>query len=243
MTIELRPPRPEEEAPLRDLFTEAFGDRDFTDLFFSAGYSPDRCLAAYDGGLLAALHWFDCSVKEKKAAYLYGIAAFRACRGRGIGSALIRAALAELKARGYGSILLVPAEESLFGYYERLGFRQVGTIREQVITAGAPVPIRALTAGEYAEARRSLLPENAVMQEGPCLELLSGYARFYATQHALAAVTDGMVWELLGELSQASGLIAALGLPAATVRSPGPGRPFAMGIGVDGPLYLGLALD
>jgi len=156
---------------------------------------------------------------------------------------LIRAALAELKARGYGSILLVPAEESLFGYYERLGFRQVGTIREQVITAGAPVPIRALTAGEYAEARRSLLPENAVMQEGPCLELLSGYARFYATQHALAAVTDGMVWELLGDKKDAPGILGALGIPEATLRTPGADTPFAMGLGLGGPVHFGLALD
>ena len=68
MTIELRPPRPGEESALGALFTEAFGDEAFTDLFFRTGYAPDRCLTAFDGNLLAALHWFDCALDGKRAA-------------------------------------------------------------------------------------------------------------------------------------------------------------------------------
>ena len=243
MTIELRHPRPGEEAALRALFTEAFGDEDFTDLFFGRGYSRSRCLGAYDGELLAALHWFDCTLIGEKAAYVYGIAAFQAQRGRGIGSELIRGALEKLQELGYRHILLVPAGESLFGYYERFGFRAVSTIREMEIGAGEPLPIRRLTVSEYAAARRKLLPERGLLQEGPCLELLSGYAEFYAAGAALAAVTGDMVWELLGDEAAAPGLIAALGLKSATVRMPGPGPSFAMGIGTGGPIYLGLSFD
>ena len=243
MTIELRHPRPGEEAALRALFTEAFGDEDFTDLFFQRGYSRERCLAAFEGALLGALHWFDCTLEGKKAAYVYGIAAFRHCRGRGIGSALIRAAVETLQREGYERILLVPAEESLFGYYERFGFRAVSTIREQTIEAAALLPLRKLTADEYTAARRKLLPKASLLQEGPCLALLSGYADFYATDRAVAAVSGDMVWELLGDGADAPGLIAALGLETATVRMPGPGRPFAMALGGAGECYLGLALD
>ena len=243
MTIELRHPRPGEEQKLRELFTEAFGDAGFTDLFFGRGYSPSRCLGAFDGELLAALHWFDCTLMGEKAAYVYGIAAFQAQRGRGIGSELIRGALEKLQELGYRQILLVPAGESLFGYYERFGFRAVSTIREVEIGAGEPLPIRRLTVSEYAAARRNLLPERGLLQEGPCLELLSGYAEFYATPRALTAVTGDMVWELLGDGADAPGLIAALGLEAATVRMPGPGRPFAMALGGAEDIYLGLALD
>ena len=243
MTIDFRQPRSEEEAPLRALFTEAFGDEGFTDLFFRTGYAPERCLAAFDGALLAALHWFDCSLEGKKAAYIYGIAAFESCRGRGVGSALIRAALEVLEKRGYEAVFLVPAEPSLFGYYERFGFRAVSTIRELTLSASTPLPLRKLTAEEYAAARRKLLPKASLLQEGPCLALLSGYADFYATDRAVAAVSGNMVWELLGEISDAPGLIGALGLPTAAVRTPGPGRPFAMGLGTDGPMHLGLALD
>ena len=243
MTIEFRQPQPGEAASLRALFTEAFGDGGFTDLFFRTGYAPERCLAAFDGELLAALHWFDCSLEDKKAAYIYGIAAFKRCRGRGVGSALIRAALEVLEKRGYEAVFLVPAEPSLFGYYERFGFRAASTIREIPVAAGEPLPIRRLTVSEYAAARRKLLPERGLLQEGPCLELLSGYAEFYAAGEALAAVTGDTVWELLGDEAAAPGLIAALGLEKAPVRMPGPGRPFAMAWGGAGECYLGLALD
>ena len=238
MTIELRRPNAAEEADLRRLFTEAFGDAAFTDLFFRLGFSPDRCLAAFDGELLGALHWFDCRLEGQKAAYIYGIAAFERCRGRGVGSALIRAALEWLDC----PIFLVPAEESLFGYYERFGFRQAGTIREERIEAGTPLPLRKLTLAEYAETRPRLLPPRSLDQTS-CLPLLEGYADFYATPRAIAAVSGAFVWELLGDRADAPGLIAALGLDSATVRTPGPGRPFAMGIGATGPVHLGLALD
>ncbi|MBQ8354224.1 MAG: GNAT family N-acetyltransferase [Oscillospiraceae bacterium] len=243
MTIELRHPHPGEEAALRELFTEAFGDEAFTDLFFAKGYSRSRCLVAFAGELLAALHWFDCTLDGEKAAYVYGIASFKAQRGRGIGSELIRGAVEKLQELGYRRILLVPAGESLFGYYERFGFRAVSTIREMEIGAGEALPIRRLTVSEYAAARRTLLPERGLLQEGACLELLSGYAEFYAAGGAVAAVTGDMVWELLGDEAAAPGLIAALGLERAAVRMPGPGRPFAMALGGTGDCYLGLALD
>ena len=242
MTIEFHPPHPVEEAGLRALFTEAFGDAAFTDLFFRTGYSPDRCMAAFDGKLLAALHWFDCSLDGKKAAYVYGIAAFAACRGQGIGSKLIRFSVEYLQNRGYEVIALVPAEESLFPYYERFGFRAAGTISEKRVTATAPLPILPLTASEYADARRKLLPTHSLQQDA-CLPLLAGYADFYATPRAIAAVSGQMVWELLGEEADAPGLIAALSLESATVRTPGGDRPFAMAIGAQAPIYLGLALD
>lgn len=243
MTIELRHPLPQEELRLRELFTEGFGDEGFTDLFFRTGYASERCLAAFDRELLAALHWFDCTLEGERTAYVYGIATFERCRGRGIGSALIRSALAELERLGYEAVFLVPAGESLFAYYERFGFRTVSTIREERVHAAAPLPIRKLTAGEYAQVRRKLLPDHSLLQEGPCLELLGGYASFYATEHAAAAVSEDMVWELLGDVSEAPGLIAALGLESATVRTSGQGRSFAMGLGIEGPIYLGLALD
>lgn len=242
MTIELRPPHPGEEDALRALFTEAFGDAAFTDLFFRTGFSPDRCLAAFDGRLLAALHWFDCSLDGRKAAYVYGIAAFESCRGQGVGSKLIRFSVEYLQTHGYEAIALVPAEESLFPYYERFGFRAAGTISEKRIPAAAPLPIRTLTPSEYAEARRKRLPAHSLQQDS-CLPLLAGYADFYATPRAIAAVSGEMVWELLGEEADAPGLLAALSLPAATVRAPGSGRPFAMAIGAEAPIYLGLALD
>lgn len=243
MTIEFRPPLPGEETQLRALFTEAFGDAAFTDLFFSTGFSPDRCLVASDGDILAAQHWFDCSLDGKKAAYLYGIATFKMHQGKGIGSKLVLEGVAYLKKQGYAVILLVPAEESLFGYYKRFGFRTVSTIQEMTVTAGTPIPLRQLPTAEYARLRRAYLPEHSLLQQGACLDLLAGYASFFATEHAVAAVTGNMVWELLGDFGDAPGILASLGLESANVRTPGSGRPFAMAMGAEPPVYLGLALD
>lgn len=242
MTIEFRPPKHGEEGQLKELFTEAFHDAWFTELFFEKGYSPERCFLAAEGAVLAGLHWFDCTLREKKAAYVYGIAAFERCRGQGIGSRLIRAALEHLKER-CEVILLVPAGESLFGYYERFGFSAVSTIREERIAAGAPLPLRKLTVSEYAELRRRYLSENGVIQEGAALALLAGYADFYAAEHAICAVSGKVVWELLGDRSEAPGILGALGKDEAIVRTPGEGLPFAMGLGITEPVYFGLALD
>lgn len=243
MTIELRPPLACEEAQLRALFTEAFHDPGFTELFFEKGYAPDRCFAAAENGILAAMHWFDCSANGKRAAYVYGIATLERHRGRGIGSRLIRAGLAHLEGLGYEAVLLVPAEESLIGYYARFGFSAVSAIREARISAGTPLSLRRLSVSEYAALRRQHLPANGVLQEGPALELLAGYADFYATDRALCAVSGKMVWELLGSEADGPGILGALDIPEATVRSPGGGQPFAMGVGFDGPVYFGLALD
>ena len=242
MTIEFRPPRVGEEPQLQALFTEAFGDARFTELFFQRGYSPDRCFLAAERQVLAALHWFDCDLHGRRFAYVYGIAAFESCRGQGIGSALIRAAMAHLQQR-YEAILLVPAEEGLFGYYERFGFSAVSTICQETVLPGAPLPLRKLSTGEYAALRRKLLPPNGVIQEGAALELLDGYADFYATENALCAVSGRLIWELLGDKRDAPGILGALGIPEATVRTPGGSIPFAMGLGLDESVHFGLALD
>lgn len=244
MTIDLRPPLPGEEIELRALFTQAFGDEGgFTDLFFRTAHAPDRCRVASDGAVLAALYWFDCALGEKKIAYLYAIATEEAHRGKGVGTALIRDTLAHLTALGYAAAMLVPAQAHLFRYYERLGFSTAGRICEQTVSAGTPLPVRKLTVREYAGLRRAYLPENGVIQEGPVLDLLDGYADFYAADSAVCAVSGQMVWELLGDSSAAPGILAALNIPAAAVRAPGAERPFAMAYGLDGPVYLGLALD
>ena len=217
MTIEFRPPRPGEEGQLRALFTEAFHDAWFTELFFDRGYSPDRCFLAAETEVLAGLHWFDCTLRGRKVAYIYGIATFEKQRGKGIGSRLIQAALKHLE-QDYDAALLVPAEEGLFGYYERFGFRPVSSICEETIPAGTPLPLRKLSLFEYAALRRSHLPPNGVLQEGAALELL-------------------------GDKRDAAGILGALGIPEAIVRTPGSGKPFAMGIGLEALVHFGLALD
>ncbi len=241
MAIEFRPPRPEEFPQLHCLFVEVFGEPEFTDAFFRLGFSPERCLVAFDGQILGMLHWFDCALGGRPLAYLYAIAVKPAYQGRGIGSRLLRRALEGL--RDYAGVFLVPAEESLFSYYERFGFRICAHIREETVDSGDPLPLWTLSPAQFAARRRELLPPEGVIQEGPSLALLTSYAKFYAVPGAVAVVSGGAVLEFLGDRRQLPGLLAALGLGQAPVRMPGPGRPLVMGFGVPGPLYFGLPMD
>ena len=117
------------------------------------------------------------------------------------------------------------------------------TICQETVLSGAPLPLRKLSIRQYAALRRKHLPPNGVIQEGAALELLESYADFYATQNALCAVSGSMVWELLGDKRDAPGILGALGISEATVRTPGEGLPFAMGLGLDESVHFGLALD
>ncbi len=241
MAIEFRPPRPEELPQLRSLFLEAFGEPEFAADFFRLGFSPQRCLVAADGEVLGMLHWFDCALGEKRLAYLYAIAVRTDSRGKGIGSKLIRFSTAYLQ--NYDGILLVPAGESLFSYYKKLGFSPCSTISEDRVEAGRPVPLCQISTGELAVLRKNYLPPYGIRQEGPMMDLLGSFAKCYASPNALAIVSGGDVLEFLGDPQELPGILAALGLGAATVRMPGTGRSLAMGIGLEENLYFGLPLD
>ncbi len=241
MTIDIRPPRPEELPQLCHLFVEAFGEPEFAGDFFRSGFSPSRCLVAVEGKVLGMVHWFDCTLGEKRLAYLYAIAVRKDCRGKGIGSRLISFSTAYLQ--NYDGILLVPAEESLFSYYEKFGFSPCSTISECRVEAGKPVPLREISTGELTALRRKYLPPGGIRQEGPMLDLLGCFAKCYASSNALAIVSGGDVLEFLGEPQELPSVLAALGLGAAMVRMPGIGRVLAMGLGLEENLYFGLPLD
>ena len=252
MTIDR--PLPGQLPSLRRLWTQAFGDGEaFLDMFFSTGFSPDRCrCVTLEDETVAALYWFDAWLDGKKLAYLYAIATDSAHRGKGLCRSLMADTHSHLKASGYEGCLLVPAESSLFAFYGAMGYKTVSTIREFTACRGAsPVPLRRISPEEYAALRRGLLPPGSVLQEGATLAFLSAQACFYAGDGLLlAAQRDGarlVVPELLGDPGSAPAVLKALNAEHGTFRTPGRGKPFAMGLSLtDTPLpdaYFGLALD
>lgn len=236
---------------LKRLWKQAFGDPDtFIDLFFRHGYSPERCAyLSSEGRVTAALYWFDCSLAEKKWAYLYAIATDEAYRNQGLCRRLMTQTHEHLRRSGYAGTILVPGSKELFSFYEKLGYRTCCHVAETVCAAGVPAQLRSVEQAEYAALRKALLPEGGVVQEGETLDFLSSYSRFYAGDgFVLAASMDGktaIVHELLG-CADGPGITAALGAEAARIRSPGSGRPFAMYYPLTdapAPSYFGLALD
>ena len=238
---------------LRDLWKQAFGDpEEFIDCFFRVAYSPNRCRCVYRGDTLAAmLYWFDCSWDGKQLAYLYAVATEKSMQGQGICRTLVEDTHRHLKALGYEGSILVPRTEELFSMYEKLGYATCSHVRNFTCHAGTPIPLRQISAEEYAALRRQYLPENGVVQEGAALGLLGTYSTFYTGDHVLLAmyVDDGKctVCELLGDPEAAPGVIATLGHSEAKVRTPGKEEPFAMYHSLTGdpaaPGYFGLALN
>ena len=69
------------------------------------------------------------------AAYLYAVCTVPALRGRGHCRLLLQEAEQDLKRQGIRAAVLVPAEESLFGFYARFGYRTVFTCRTETVPA------------------------------------------------------------------------------------------------------------
>lgn len=246
-------PIPGQIPALQALWKQAFGDSEsFIHGFFSTAFSPDRCRCVFvNDRLAAALYWFDCCWEGKPLAYLYAVATDEAFRGQGLCRALTENTHAHLQRLGYHGCILVPGSRELFAMYQKLGYCVCSHVREFECKAGSPIPLRQLTAGEYAAARLQYLPRGGVVQEQETLQLLQAQASFYAGENCLfvGSCEKGklIVSELLGDPDAAPGILGALDLPVGRFRCPGNEKPFAMYHPLTNdaatPEYFGLAMD
>lgn len=233
---------------LRALWHQAFGDTNaFLDDFFLLAFSPERALTAKENGkLLGALYWLDCRWQEKMLSYIYAVAVDKAHRGQGIGKAIMTEMHVRMAEAGKGTVL-VPVDEGIRGFYHRLGYQDFGGMEETVCFAGVePVPTEKLTADAYAQRRRQLLPEGGILQEGAFLPFMDRQMDFYGGEGWLLAIQKDFAPEFLGDKTHLPGILKALNLPQARVRSAGE-KPFAMYRGTQGeisnPQYFAFALD
>ena len=249
--IEYRHTAPADRSALTELWREAFGDdREFIDGFFRTAYAPERSLGAFREGRPAGmLYWFDCALGTDRIAYVYAVATAEAFRGQGIATALMERLHRLLRERGYAGAVLCPGSGELFRFYGRMGYANGGARRERRWDAGAPVDIIALSREEYALLRASMLPEGGIRQEGENLAFLELWCRFYAGQDFCAAVSrEGSYCpEYLGDEKRIPGLLGALGMEQARVRTPGEESPCVMirSFGERTPerVYLGFPFD
>ena len=115
---------------LRALWRNVFGDGpDFLDPFFTRVFVPENTLVwTEEGRVVSALYILPYTIpnggETLRAAYLYALATEPAWRGRKIMSRLIEASFDLCAARGYALTMLVPAKDSLFGFYRGFGFEE-----------------------------------------------------------------------------------------------------------------------
>ncbi len=245
-------PKIEQIPALRQLWQEAFGDKDaFLDCFFSTAFSPERCLCICDGERVAsALYWLDAAWEGGKGAYIYALATAKTYRGRGYAHSLLSATREKLGQQGYQAAILVPGSAQLERFYLAQGYCCFGGVENFSAVAEKPAAaLRNIGPEEYGQLRRSYLPVGGVVQEAESLAFLAGYAQLYAgADFLLAAWREGDTLnglELLGNTAAAPHILEALGAKQGSFRSPGQ-RPFAMWLPLaecKTPGYFGLAFD
>lgn len=195
--IEFRASEPSDIPALRTLWKQAFGDsEEYLDIFFRTAYAPERSrVVCREGKIAGGAYWLDCSLGETKLAYVYAVAIDESCQSQGLGSRLMEDIHRLLTAQGYFGVLLVPGDEGLRRYYQRFGYRTVSCHGEY-----HPVPGTRISAERYALLRRSLLPENGVIQEGENMAFLNKLAFFYENESTICAVSrqGNRCLELLG---------------------------------------------
>lgn len=116
---------------LADLWSDVFGDErvypeQFLKYCINAG---DICAHRENGSIVSAFYLIDAELvhcnQKFSGKYLYAAATHPDYRNKGIMSNMIKSVAEELKKQGYSFICLYPADESLYGYYEKLGFSAV----------------------------------------------------------------------------------------------------------------------
>jgi ribosomal protein S18 acetylase RimI-like enzyme len=254
----LRPVKIEDAEALKAIWKTVFGDADEDiDVFFRRYFTPALTAALYDGerpvsagyalpvGTLAAPDG-----TRRSCAMIYAIGTLPDYRGRGFGEAVTEAAARLAETAGYGAVVLYPASDTLFEYYQRrtrfrIGFYAYEAFlsHSELDAAGAPYQVRPVLAEEYRALRTRLLSGRAYIdmdenglshQQQLCASFGGGLyeIRDHGRQTACAIAerqADGSVWikELLADggcsAAAATGSLAAI-LPSEEylIRTPMP---------------------
>lgn len=115
---------------VRSMWKEVFGDKDeYMDLIFDCKYKNENTLIYFEDGIAAAsLQMFSYDFRFNQAVipfyYLAGLCTLPAYRNKGYMGQLIRRSFEIMQERAIPLSILVPAEDWLFGYYEKYGFVQ-----------------------------------------------------------------------------------------------------------------------
>lgn len=106
------------------LWNEAFGDSEEYINFFIDTHSSCVCLAEKENDeLCSMLFLIDGQLCGKPAYYLFAAATFKKYRGMGCMARLLQKAENYARQNGRAYIVLVPAEDRLFDYYSRFGYK------------------------------------------------------------------------------------------------------------------------
>ena len=220
----LREYRPGDRAALSALWRQVFGDPEavvaaFFDALPDMGIGAVAVCAGRPVGaayVLDALSLVDAAGRQRRCGYLYAVAVDPEHRHQGLGAKLSREAAALSLARGTEFICTLPAESSLYAWYEEiLGLHCALHRKRYPVTAGPGWPAERILPEDYLARREALLagvphlrPEAAVMDfAGQFYTLFGG--GLYACGSGLCAVYADNGRVLIRELIAPAGVAAA----------------------------------
>lgn len=168
----IRFPKDTDLPQIKALWQEAFGDSDEdTEFYFERRHRHENMLVLLEGDEVAAmLTMLPINLKAGKeglkARYIFAVATKKSHRGQGLSTKLLEAAHEFIRSEGGAAGVLVPAEGSLFDFYEKRGYQTAFYIDEAVIPAAQLPKISTLdsvfdcSASEYLSSRENLLGDN-----------------------------------------------------------------------------------
>lgn len=176
----IRPVAGRDFPELSALWARCFGDGDdYIGAFFALLPKLGAGAAAERGGKAVGMAYAIImelaeGAKSRKLGYIYAVAVNESCRGLGMGAALSKAAADAARELGAESICTLPAEDSLYPWYEKLiGTRYLLRRRQDRLPAAFGAEGVKISAHEYNTRREALLAAvpHLRISEG-CAELL-----------------------------------------------------------------------
>ena len=213
----IRRPTEKDLPRLSQIWQQAFGDgAEDVEHFYTTAFCYDRCLVAVHQTAVACIYWMDTQMAGRKIAYLYAFGVDAPCRSQGVGKALLEKTLETLKEEGYAGAVLVPGEESLYGYYEKQGFAPFGKAKKTVIKKKAPgLPITKADGKTYFAKRQSLCP--AVQWTQEAFSYLETFCDLYIGEDWVLALGREGVQEYLGTGEDLPHILYTLNIESAPV--------------------------
>lgn len=125
---------------LEDLWQSVFlEDSEITEYFFENIFGDTITpVIRVDGEIASALFLLDCTIGEYKGKCVYCAMTNYSHRGKGYMKTLLQYSYDFCRDNGFDFLFLVPAEKSLFDYYEKCGFRNFGLRRSYIFDGTTP---------------------------------------------------------------------------------------------------------